>query len=465
MVQISTPIDDLDSRIEQKLKKKTMQVSIFEGSFGVFSSVIADNYIVPFSISINSSPFQIGLLSSLGNLAAPIGQIIGSHQIESNSRKSIIIRGVAGLASMWPFFIAIALFYQFIFLQSFLPWLLIVIFLIYMLFGGTMTPSWFSVMGDVVPEGFRGRYFSKRNLINQSIALIGIILLSFLLDWFDINSKVYFGFIVIFILGFITRLVSIFLFTKHYYPPFIFEKTDHVKMGQFFKQISKSNFGKFTLFVCLLTFGQWIAKPFFSVYMLTYLNFNYSIFMIINLSSSLIGLLLFPLLGKFSDKFGNVRLIQMGALIIPFLPFFWILYNTPLQIFLGIQILSGLAWTAFNLATANFIFDNSTSKMRGKYVATYNFLIGLAIIGGGLIGSIMVSYISISFMNSFHFIFLLSGIVRIIVVIGFLHKIKEVRVPSKPILNIKTLTFHKWLYDITLRSKYLRKKNRNKNRN
>lgn len=440
-----------------------MRVSIFEGSFGVFSSVLAENSIIPFSLSIDSSPFQVGLLSSLGNLFGPIGQIIGSHQIETKSRKRILIQGVLGLACMWPLFITIAIFYQFIFFQSFLPWMLIVIFLIYMLFGGFMTPSWFSVMGDVVPDGYRGRYFAKRNLTNQLIAIIGTILLFFLLDWFDINNVIYFGFILIFILGFITRLISLFLFTKHYYPPYIFEATDHVKMGQFLKELPKSNFGKFTLFVCLLTFGQWIAKPFFSVYMLTQLHFNYSLFMIINLSSSLIGLITFPLLGKFSDKFGNVRLIQIGAFIIPFLPFFWIIYNTPLQIFLGIQILSGLGWTAFNLATANFIYDNSTSKMRGKYIAIYNFLIGLAIIGGGLLGSIVVSFIQIDFMNSFHFIFLLSGIVRLIVVIGLLQKIKEVRVISKPILNVKNLTIHKWLYDIILRSKYLKKKNRNRN--
>lgn len=438
-----------------------MRVSIYEGSFGVFSSVLGENSIVPFSLSINSSPFQVGLPSSLGNLVAPIGQIIGSHKIENKSRKSIIILGTFGQACIWSLFIIIALLYHLIFFQSSLSWFLIVSFLIYMLFAGIMTPSWFSVMGDVVPDEYRGRYFAKRNLINQIIAITGTILLFFLLDWFNINNEIYFGFIVIFILGFTTRLVSTFLFTKHYYPPFNFKKTDHVKINHFLKEISKSNFGKFTLFVCLLTFGQWIAKPFFSVYMLTQLNFDYALFMIINLSSTLIGLFTFPLLGKFSDKFGNVRLIQIGALIIPFLPFFWIFYKTPLQIFFGIQILSGIGWTAFNLATANFIFDNSTSKMRGKYIAIYNFLIGLAIIGGGIIGSFIVSFIQISFMNSYHFIFLLSGIVRVTVVIVLLRRIKEVRVTSKPILNAKNLSINKWLYDIILRSKYLKKKNRN----
>ncbi len=439
-----------------------MKVSIAEGSFGVFSSVLADNYIVPFSLSLNSSLFQTGIISSLGNLASPIGQMIGSRQIENKSRKNILIRGILGQALIWPLFIIIAFLYQFNLIQSYLPWILIIVFLIYMLFSGIMTPPWFSLMGDIVPENNRGRYFAKRNLITQSIGIIGIILLSFVLDWFKFQDLVYYGFILLFTFGLITRLISAFLYTKQYYPPFFFETNDHVKTSQFIKEIPKSNFGNFTLFVSLLTFGQWIAKPFFSVYMLTQLNFGYSLFIIINLSSTLVGLIIFPILGRFSDKFGNVKLLRIGAVIIPFLPFFWIFYVAPLQIFLGIQIFSGIGWTAFNLAASNFIYDNIPSKRRGKYIAIYNSLIGLAIIGGGLLGSSLISFINISFMNSYHFIFLLSGILRITVVLGLLRKIKEVRVSTKPIMNIKSLSIYKWLYDITVRSKPNRKKNKSK---
>ncbi|MFW9829951.1 MAG: MFS transporter [Candidatus Thorarchaeota archaeon] len=458
MVYISTPLDNDSDITDRELKKKTMQISITEGCFGVFSSALVDNYIVPFSISINLSPFQVGILTSLGNLISPLGQIIGSRRIESKPRRKVLLTGILGQASIWPLFLLIAVLFQFFFVQSYFSWILIIVFIIYMLFAGVMTPPWFSLMGDIVPEDYRGRYFAKRNLITQLIAFLGIILLSFILDWFASNQAIYIGFTFIFIFGLVSRLISAFLFTKHYYPPLIFEKTDHIKISNLFKEFPKSNFGRFTLFVSLLTLGQWIAKPFFSVYMLTQLKFDYSLFIFINLSSTLIGLITFPLLGKFSDKFGNVRLIQMGSMIIPFLPFFWIIYKTPLHIFLGIQILSGIAWTAYNLATANFIYDNITSKRRGSMIAIYNFLIGIATLIGGFLGSFIISFIPIRFMNSFHFIFLLSGVLRMIVVVVLLRKIKEVRIHVKPIFNVKNLSINKWLYDITLRSKILRKK-------
>ena len=452
-------LNDEDIVDEENLKKRTMRLSIKEGSVGVFSNVLAENYIIPFSLSINASPFQIGILTSVGNLISPLGQLIGSQKIERKSRKKVLLQGIIGQSCMWLMFILIAILYPFNILDSWIPWILITVYLIFMLFSGIMTPPWFSFMGDIVPDTLRGRYFAKRNLITQLIAIIGTISLSFLLDFLDLINIIFLGFIIIFIIGISTRLTSLVLFNGHYYPPYNFEVKDHVKTSQFLKELTKSNFGKFTLLVSLLTFGQWIAKPFFSIYMINELNFDYSLFIIINLASTLIGLCFFPLLGRYSDKFGNVNLLRIGSIIIPFLPFLWLIFNTPLSIILGIQIWSGIGWTSFNLAASNFIYDNIPSKKRGKYIALYNLLIGVSITLGGFIGSIIVTFIDILIINPFHLVFLLSGIVRIIAVVSLVPKVKEIRITAKPILNIKELSIYKWLYDLTLRN-HPQKKNR-----
>jgi len=437
---------------DEDLKNKTMQISIAEGSFGGLSSMLSDNYIVPFALSLNSTPLQIGILSSLGNLVSPVGQIIGSYRTETTSRKSVILSGVIGMAAIWPLYIILTLIYQFGMIRQLLPWLLLSLFLIYMFFVGIMNPAWFSVMGDIVPENYRGRYFAKRNLITSTIALTGILILSFSLDWFEIQGAIFLGFILVFIIGFITRIMSVILFTKHYYPPFHVEASDHVKFVQIIKEIPKTNFGKFTLFVSLIMLGQWIAGPFYAVYMLTDLQFNYSIFILINTFPSMISLFFFPLLGKFCDKFGNVRMLQLGSIIIPLLPILWIFFNAPIGILLVPQLLNGIGWTAFNLACSNFIYDNIPTKKIGMYIAFYNSLLGISILTGGLIGSLLITYLPITFMNTFHFLFLISGIARIIVVIIFLPKIKEVRITTKPIFNLKNMTIYRWLYDLTLRN-------------
>jgi MFS family permease len=451
-------LSDNDAINEESLKRKTMKLSITEGSVGVFSNVLVENYIIPFSLSINSTPFQIGLLTSIGNLISPLGQLIGSQQIEQKSRKNVLIRGIIGQCSMWLIFIFIAILFLLNFLTLWLTWILFAVYLGFMLFSGMMTPPWFSFMGDIVPDSVRGRYFAKRNLITQLIAIMGTFSLSFLLDFLGFNDLIFLGFIIIFIIGISARLISMALFNGHYYPPYNFEVKDHVKSSQFIKELTKSNFGKFTLLVSLLTLGQWIAKPFFSVYMIDELHFDYSLFIFINLASTLIGLFFFPLLGRFSDKFGNVKLLRIGGIIIPFIPFLWIIFNTPLQIILGIQVWSGIGWTSFNLAASNFIYDNIPSKKRGKYIALYNLLIGISITFGGFIGSIIITFVDIMMINPFHLVFILSGIVRIIAIVVLMPKVKEVRVLAKPIFNVKDLSISKWLYDLTLRNHFQKKK-------
>lgn len=446
---------------DDNLKNKTMRISIAEGSFGVLSSMVSDNYIVPFALSLSSTPFQVGILSSLGNLISPVGQIIGSYGIEKISRKSITLSGVIGMAAIWPLYILLALIFQIEMIHQLIPWLLLVLFLIYMFFAGIMSPAWFSVMGDIVPANYRGRYFSKRNLISNSIALIGILILSFSLDWFELQGAIFIGFILVFFIGFITRIMSVILFTKQHYPPFHVEASEHVKFLQIIKEIPKTNFGKFTLFVSLIMLGQWIAGPFYAIYMLTDLQYNYSIFIIINMFPSVVSLFFFPLLGKLSDKFGNVRMLQLGSIITPLLPILWIIFNAPIGILLVPQLLNGIGWTAFNLACSNFIYDNIPIKKIGMYIAFYNSLLGISILTGGLIGSLLITYLPITFMNTFHFLFLISGIVRIIVVILLLPKIKEVRITTKPISNLKNMTIYRWLYDLTLRN---HTKSRKKNR-
>ena len=80
-------------------------------------------------------------------------------------------------------------------------------------------------------------------------------------------------------------------------------------------------------------------------------------------------------------------------------------------------------------------------------------------------GGFLITYVPIYFMNRFHFIFLISGIVRIIIVIIMLPMIKEVRVTTKPVFNLKNLSIYKWLYDLTLRNHEKNKKLKNNSKN
>ena len=427
-----------------------MGLSIREGSFAGVSLVFSDNYTIPFALSLQASNIQVGVLSSMVGLLSPSAQILGSRMMEKYSRKRILVTGVFLQALTWLSFLSLGLLFISNIVVFLLPILLILFYMIYLTFGNVAGPSWFSLMGDIVPEDQRGRYFARRNLITLAIALASTLVISFFLDFSKTTGYLLYGFCIIFIVVLICRSISARYLSKHYYPPFPFEKSQHISLTHFIKDIPKENFGHFTLFVALINFGQMIAGPFFSVYMLEDLNFDYTIFTIINLSASFFGLLIFPIIGKFSDKFGNVQMLRLGAIMIPLIPLLWLVSNPPILYLIFVaQLISGIGWTMFNLAASNFIYDSVPGQKRGLYIAYYNFIIGIGIFCGGLTGSFIVSYVPEAFMNRFLFLLLISGIVRAVAVVVLLFRIKEVRSVQHLhfVFNFRHFSIHKWLFE------------------
>jgi hypothetical protein len=70
-------------------KQKALGISIKEGAFSNISLNLGGSYITPFALALNSTPFQIGLLSSLASLVGPFSQLYGSKLLEQKSRKKL----------------------------------------------------------------------------------------------------------------------------------------------------------------------------------------------------------------------------------------------------------------------------------------------------------------------------------------------------------------------------------------
>jgi MFS family permease len=137
-----------------------------------------------------------------------------------------------------------------------------------------------------------------------------------------------------------------------------------------------------------------------------------------------------PLWGILTDKHGNVKIMQTTAWLIPLIPIAWIVSpNIYWLIFL--QIVSGITWAGFNLAAGNFTYDAVTPQRMSICSAYMLVLSGAGAFLGATVGGLLAS-LPIKFMNIFFFVFVVSGIARLIVISLMLKKIKEVR-PVKPL--------------------------------
>jgi MFS family permease len=398
-------------------------------------SGLTDSYITPYALTLKANNVQIGLLSSIPSLLAPISQVFGSRLMERYSRKRIMVISVALNALMWLPILLLSVFLWRGFFTKYLPVMLIAFYSLYAIFGALAGPAWFSLLGDVVPEKIRGRYFGRRNKICGGIALVATIIAAFILDFFKTKGLVLIGFSVLFLVACIARLISAFLFTKHCEPNLKLEKGYYFSFWQFLKKARGNNFGRFVIYVSAMNLAVNIAGPFFAVYMLKDLGFSYITFMLINISAAIFSLLSMPIWGKFSDKYGNRELLRVGSLLVPLLPVFWIFSKSPIYIALVPQFISGVGWAAFNLSIGNFVYDAVTPQRRAICVAYLNVIAGIGVFIGASLGGLLAQYLTISFMNKLLFIFLISGIARMLVAALLLKGVKEVRKVKQPERN------------------------------
>ncbi|MBU3912796.1 MAG: MFS transporter [Nanoarchaeota archaeon] len=418
--------------VKDKLEReRTMKLSIKEGMAASVMSGAGDAYISPFAIALNANNAQIGLLSSIPQILSPLSQIFGSKLMEKYSRRRIIINFVSLQALMWLPILTLGLFFWGNLFREYLPILLIVIYSLYAGIGALASPAWFSLMGDIIPERIRGKYFSKRSRLTGATALITTLSAAFFLDFFKTKGIVLVGFSIIFLVACIFRIISVFIFKKHYYPQFNLEKNYYFSIWQFLKKAPSNNFGRFTFYVSLMHFASAIAGPFFAVYMLRELGFSYIMFMLTIIATSITTLIVLPVLGKFSDRYGNRELLRSGSFLIPIIPFLWLFSKSPVYLIIVPSIISGLGWAAFNLASSNFIYDSVSVQRRGICIAYFNAIVGAGIFLGAITGGLLAQYLEIGFMSKILFLFIISGILRFLAYLT-IPVVKEIRQIKKP---------------------------------
>ncbi|MFA5855786.1 MAG: MFS transporter [Candidatus Pacearchaeota archaeon] len=413
------------------LKKKSREYSIKDGIFATLKDSLGNSYISPFAIAMNSSDYLIAMLSSIPGLLGPICQWKSSKLVEKYPRKLIVVKAVSIEILTWIPLIILSLLYYFNILTNLLPFLLLIFFSIYIITANFGAPAWFSWIGDIIDDKDRGRWFAKRHFIFGFVTLISTLLAAIFLDVLKKYDLAMIGFGLLFFLAMISRIISRFFLKKMYEPPIKLEKGYYFTFREFIKKAPHNNFGRFTIFRALIGFSTMIAGPFFAVYMLKELKFNYLTFMLITMSQTFFTLIILKFWGRFSDKFGNYEVLRITSILIAIYPITWLISDNPIYLILGPQLIGGLGWAGFNLSASNYIFDCVTPQKRSLALSYYELMNGTGILLGGILGALLISYLNISFMNIILFVFLISGLARILIVVIMIPMFTEVKNKEK----------------------------------
>lgn len=423
--------------------EESLELSVKEGALSSLSTGFGASYLSPFAIAMNATASQIGILNGMINLFPSIIQLKASSLIKRISAKKIVIWGVVFQIFLW--FLVVLLSFAHYFGLPYSVWILIVLSSLIYGFGAIIYPAWFLWMGFLVPHQIRGKYFSRRNFITGLFGIASMVLSAVILDRvcelsFGKTNLLFYtmvGFSVIFLFAIFFRLWSLKIIKKTYMPEIKIEEKDYFSLGQFLKRAPSTPFGRFTIFRSFLSIAIGIATPFMSVYLLRNLGMSYSWFMAITVSAVFFQLIFLPILGKVSDRFGNIQLTKISVGLLFLVPTLWVLsafIKNPVAVRWYLlfvpSIVSGFAWAGYNLATNNYVYDSVRSNKRGFGSNYMTLLVGVCMFIGSIIGS-LISKMSIPFMDSILFIFLVSAVARLIIFVFGTRFLTEVRPVKK----------------------------------
>jgi len=374
--------------MEKNKVRKNLNLSTVEGTFWAIMYGAGESYISALAVFLNFSAFQISFLNSFPQFIGSCFQLLSS--IIKNQFKSI--RRFVAIISL---------------IQSFM-WLLIIICILYFpnytiillwtclyfSIASVIGPAWTAWMGYFVPTRLRARYFGKRNRVIGFVSFVSTFIAGYILDIFE-NNMIN-GFIIIFTIAFLGRLISAFYLNKKY----DFDGNENINLLTYlysFKNMvaNKNKSFYYIIFNSYISFSIMFFGPLFSIYILREMELgviiytiNMTLWQIANFSSS-------NYFGKLCERIGDYKVLSLSTYTIVLLPILWILLyylNGYYQIIATcvVSLLAGVCFSAYSLSSFNMIYKISKKEEVIHFTAVGAFLRGFSILMGGILAGLIV---------------------------------------------------------------------------
>lgn len=414
-------------------RSRSLEASIKDGAANALKLGSGDAYINPFAIFLKATPVQLGLTTSLAPFIGAAAQGLGIIISEKFKSRRLFISTCTAIESL--FWIPIALL-PFIFGQSELSvWILIVCLVLSQVAAGLSVPIWSSLIGELVPASIRGRFFGKRSRISGLATFLALAGAGQFLHFAEGGGFLKYGYLAIFLFAAASRLTSAYYLSCYDDPPYHVERRLRFSFLDFISRAHKSNFAKFVFFVSLMNASMMIAGPYFSAHMLSQLKFSYLDFTIISAALLAAQFATLDHWGALADKYGTKKLLSFCGAGVALIPFLWLFAVKPWHVVV-VQVIGGICWAGFTLASTNFLFDAVSPPKRSRCAAYQAIINGSAMLIGSLIGGHLITHVGYMSdlglklsggISPYPSLFLLSGVMRALTCIVFFSMFKEVR--------------------------------------
>jgi len=360
----------------------------FDGFFSSASDNILVTYLVLYLLALGASRAQIGLLSSLSSLSAALVLLPGALLVERiGHRKEVTVWAGGGVARVVVLFLALI---PLSLKGPALIYVAIALSVIRDTFGNLAYPAWIAIIAEIIPISGRGRYFGTRNFAMGVIGMAVTLLVGELIT----RASKPAGYQIALGLAFVIGMMSTYSFAHlrvSKEPPKAPQEASALTLPALLRDLWKHPaFLTLAGVAALWNFSLNVAGPFFNVYLVQNLKSTATMVGFLGVVSIIAGLFVQRKLGELADRWGSRRMQLISGLLIPIVPLSWIFVTSPWHV-VPINIMGGVLWGAFSLASFNYLLVLTPEEQRARYSALYQIIITVALAAGAAVGSIIIS--------------------------------------------------------------------------
>ena len=372
-----------------------------------------ETYLPAFALALGLGPVAAGLTATVPILVGAVLQLVtpaavarlGSNRgwvvactaVQSISFVPFIVWAMRGHAQLWEVLVAASLYWS---------------------AGMAGVPAWNSWLGTLVPARLRTTFFARRNRLGQLAVCIGFVLAGLALQVGESRGAVLPTFAAVFAVAAVCRLASTALLAacSEPSPPAAAAapQTDEGRVRRLIgaaRDMAARPSGRLVSFLWCFLFGAHISSPYFTPYMLRELGFSYHAYMLVFAAAFLTKALVLPSLGRLASRIGSAGLLWAAVLAITPLALLW-LPAEGLPYLIGVQVIAGGCWAAYELAVALLLFEAVTDRERTGVITVYNLGLAVATVAGGACGGLILHALGAD-RTAYAAVFVASTIVRL----------------------------------------------------
>jgi MFS family permease len=340
-----------------------------------------ETYLQAFVLAAGLGEVIAGLITSLPQLAGGIAQLIcprGVRFLGSHRRWVVTCAALQGL-SFVPLVIAA-------WRGAVSSTLVIAAAVLYWSAGLASSPPWNTWMGTVVPGPVRSRYFAGRARIQQAAVLLGFLAAGAAIEFGATTENALAGFGLLFALAVGCRFVSVTCLARTSEPEPMPSNVRHIPLPDLLKRFCRGAEAQRLLYLSLVQGATYVAAPYYAPFMLRVLKLTYAEYVFLISTAYFAKVLSMTLWGSVAARFGVRKLLWIGGIgIIPSAGG-WLISNNFWFLF-GVQLCSGTAWAAYELAVFLITFNSIRAEERTSVLTLFNLTTTSAMVVGSLLGA------------------------------------------------------------------------------